>query len=224
VQAVKLAPYIRASSMYYKTKLSVHNFTIFNQATADVCCYLWDETNGGLESSVFATMTLNYLNHIIDNTPTISNISLFSDGCGYQNRNTTLSNALLKFAIEQNVTITQQFLEKGHTQMEVDSVHHTIEIKVKKREIHLSTDCINVCRDASTKNPYRVKYLEFSCFHDYSRIKYYTSIRPGTSRGALTVTDIRCIKYKPDSFIQIKLNYNHEWQDLPHRNKKIGKF
>lgn len=69
VQAVKLAPFIRASSMYYKTKLCVHNFTIFNQATADVC-YLWDETNGGLESSIFATMAINYLNNIIEKTPT----------------------------------------------------------------------------------------------------------------------------------------------------------
>jgi len=39
IQAVKLAPFIRASSMYYKTKLCVHNFTVYNQTTADVCCY-----------------------------------------------------------------------------------------------------------------------------------------------------------------------------------------
>lgn len=56
-------------------------------------------------------------------------MSLFSDGCGYENRNTIFSNALLKFAIKQNVTVTQNFFEKGHTQMEVDSVHHTIEMK-----------------------------------------------------------------------------------------------
>lgn len=224
VQAVKLAPYIRASSMYYKTKLCVHNFTVFNQATADVCCYLWDETNGGLEASVFATMVLDYLSNMIENTPTLCNISLFSDGCGYQNRNTILSNALLKFAIEQNVTITQNFLEKGHTQMEVDSVHHTIEMKLKKREIHLPTDYINACRDARIKIPYRVKYLEFSCFNDYSQVKYYTSIRPGSSKGDPTVSDIRCLKYKPDSFIQYKLMYDDNWKDLPHRHKKIGTF
>lgn len=224
VQAVKLAPFIRASSMYYKTKLCVHNFTIFNQATADVCCYLWDESNGGLESSVFATMTIDYLHNLIENTPTLCNISLFSDGCGYQNRNAVLSNALLKFAMDQKIIITQNFLEKGHTQMEVDSVHHTIEIKLKKREIHLPTDYINVCKDARTKNPYRVKYFDFSCFDDYSSLKYYTSIRPGTSKGDPSVTDIRCLKYKPDSFIQYKLNYDDEWKNLPLRNSKIGVY
>jgi len=151
VQAVKLAPFIRASSMYYKTKLCVHNFTVYNQTTADVWYYLWDETSGGLEASIFATLVIDYLDNIIEKTPSITNILIYSDGCGYQNRNTTVSNAILKFAIEQKVTITQNFLEKGHTQMEVGSVHHTIEMKLKKRQIHLPTDYINVCKDARRK-------------------------------------------------------------------------
>jgi hypothetical protein len=220
VQAVKLAPFIRASSMYYKTKLCVHNFTVFNQATADVCCYLWDEINGGLEASIFATMMVDYLHNIIQRKPTVRNISIYSDGCGYQNRNTTVSNAILKFAIDQQVTITQNYLEKGHTQMEVDSVHHTIEMKLKKREIYLPTDYINVCKDARSKNPYRVKYLNFSCFSDYSSLKYYTSIRPGYKKGDPTVTDIRCLKYNPDSTIQYKINYDDQWINLPNKNRK----
>lgn len=115
-------------------------------------------------------MIIDYLDNIIEKTSTIllSNISLFSDGCGYKNRNTVVANALLKFAIDHKVTITQNFLEKGHTQMEVDSVHHTIEMQLKKREIHLPTDYINVCRDARSKTPYRAKYLNFSCFNDYT--------------------------------------------------------
>ncbi|CAI6359079.1 unnamed protein product [Macrosiphum euphorbiae] len=100
VQAVKLARFIRASSMYYKTKLCVHNFTVFNQATADVCCYLCDEIKGGLEASIFSTMMVDYLDNIIQRKPTVSNISIYNDGCGYQNRNTTVYNSILKFAID----------------------------------------------------------------------------------------------------------------------------
>jgi len=40
--------------------------------------------------------------------------------------------------------------------MEVDSVHHTIEMKLKKREIHLRTDYINICKDARIKIPYKL--------------------------------------------------------------------
>lgn len=85
--------------------------------------------------------------------------------------------------------------------MEVDSVHHTIEMLLRKREIHLPTDYINVCEDARIKNPYNVKYLNFDCFNDYKSVKYYTSIRPGYKKGDHTVTDIRCLKYNPDSTI-----------------------
>lgn len=72
----------------------------------------------------FGTLIIDYLNNIIEKTPTISKISLFSDGCGYQNRNIVVSNALLKFSIDHKVTITQNFQEKGQTQMEVDTRSH----------------------------------------------------------------------------------------------------
>lgn len=104
--------------------------------------------------------------------------------------------------------------------MEVDSVHHTIEMKLKKREIYLPTDYINVCKDARNKNPYRVKYLNYSCFSDYSSLKYYTSIRPGNKKGDPTVTDVRCLKYNPDSTIQYKINYDDQWIILPNKNRK----
>ena len=51
----------------------------------------------------------------------------WSDGCGYQNCNTTLSNALLHFATARGKMVTQKYLERGHTQMEIDSVHSVTE-------------------------------------------------------------------------------------------------
>ena len=40
VQAVLLSPSLKASALYYKTKLAVHNFTIFNLANSHVTCYV----------------------------------------------------------------------------------------------------------------------------------------------------------------------------------------
>ena len=39
LQAVLLAPQMKASALYYKTKLAVHNFTVYNLATNDVVCF-----------------------------------------------------------------------------------------------------------------------------------------------------------------------------------------
>ena len=96
VQAVLLAPKILASAVYYKTKLCSHNFTVYNVHTKDVVCYLWHEGEGGLTANMFATCIYDYLqNEIGDNVQTII---MYSDGCGYQNRNITLSNTLTYFA------------------------------------------------------------------------------------------------------------------------------
>lgn len=48
-------------------------------------------------------------------------IFLYSDGCGAQIHNSTLSNALLKLSVENNVCIIKKYLEKGHMHMECDS-------------------------------------------------------------------------------------------------------
>lgn len=39
LQAVKLCPSLAASALYFKTKLAVHNFTLYNIATGHVTCY-----------------------------------------------------------------------------------------------------------------------------------------------------------------------------------------
>jgi hypothetical protein len=74
-----------------------------------------------------------------------------SDGCTYQNRNITLSNTLLKAAHDRNITIFQKYLEKGHTQMEVDSVHSVIERKLKNKPIYVPVNYIDIFEGARTE-------------------------------------------------------------------------
>lgn len=62
LQGVKTCPLLNASSFYFKTKLSCHNFTIYNEATKQATCYWFDETICDLQSSVFASFLLDYLN------------------------------------------------------------------------------------------------------------------------------------------------------------------
>jgi len=64
-------------------------------------------------------------------------IIIYSDGCGHQNRNCVMSNALPQYSIAKNVVIEQKCLIKGHTQMECDSAHSLIERKLKNKDIPL---------------------------------------------------------------------------------------
>lgn len=112
VQVVKLAPCLNASSMYYKTKLNLHNFITYNLATKDVKCYWWDETVSDLQASSFATCIVDSIKSILQKE--LNPVVIWSDGCGSQNKNSVLSNALLHLAMEFNIEIEQKWLVKGH--------------------------------------------------------------------------------------------------------------
>lgn len=222
VESVKLSPMLKASALYYKTKLIVHNFTIYDLKTHDVTCYWWDESEGELVASTFATCLVDFITRKYknDDLPII----IFSDGCTNQNRNAMMANALLNLAITQKRTIFQKFLEKGHTQMECDSVHSAIECELKNKTIYIPTDYVKICQDARSRNPYETIYLSYNFFKDFSMKKnqWYASIRPGTKAGDPCVTDIRVLKYSPEGKISYKLDHGeNDWKEVPAKPKPM---
>lgn len=110
--------------MFYKRKLQLHNFTIYKLNDHDVILYVWNETDGNMTANEFTTCIINYN----ENLPCeVSEVVLKSDGCNYQNRNKTLASALCSLALIKCITIEQLFLTKGHTMLEADNVHSTLE-------------------------------------------------------------------------------------------------
>lgn len=149
VQAVQLCPKLFASKLYFKSKLQFHNFTIYNVETHKSDNYCWNESEGELVSSVFTSCIMDYLqNHCLEEPRPIN---IYSDNCGYQNKNVILSNALLSFSVQTGITIFQKYLEKGHTQMECDSTHALIERKIKNREIHIPSQYSLAIKEARRK-------------------------------------------------------------------------
>lgn len=153
---------------------------------------------------------------LLEQTNDGETVLLYSDGCTYQNRNSTLSTALSNLATEKNVRIVHKYLEPGHTQMEVDSVHSTIEQNVKNRKINLPADYVALIEGAKVRKPlYQVRYLNFDFFKNFQAISTMNSIRPpknGTSWPI--VTDIRALKYEPNGEIFYSLQHGTEFQPL----------
>lgn len=217
LQAVLLCPYLKASALYYKMKLKVHNFTISNLKTKEGFCFLWDESEGGLTADEFSSIIVDFIINYIDTT-VIRKVIIYSDGCTYQNRNSILSNALLFVAAKTGISIVQKYLEKGHTQMECDAMHSTIERQIKNREIYSPAGYVEACKTArNNPGPYNVIQLDHTFFKKYSSQPYFSSIRPGNKLGDPQVTDIRCLKYGPKGSIKFKLNHSEKYQLLPRR-------
>lgn len=216
LQGVLLCPLLKASSMYYKTKLGCHNFTIHDMSSHNVTCYFWDESEGELSANSFASCVGDYISNI---DPGIKELVIFSDGCTYQNRNVTLSNTHLYYAYSKKITIIQKILEKGHTQMECNGVHSSIERKIRNKPIYSPQTYVDLIRDARPNQRYDVKYLTHQFFRNYGEMKYLTSIRPGARVGDPVVTDIRVLRYSTEGEIQYKLNFTDDFQDFPRKSK-----
>ncbi|CAG9760386.1 unnamed protein product [Ceutorhynchus assimilis] len=224
LQSVLLSPKSTVSAMYYKTKLIVHNFTIYNLKNKEGFCFLWNESEGGLTANEFSSIISFFIEQEIKKCDgALREMIFFSDGCTGQNRNSTLANAFVNLAAQHNIILTQKYLFKGHTQMEVDSMHATIERQIRDRKINLPADYAYHCQKArSNPSPYNVKYISHSFFKKFDNLKFYNSIRPGRAAGDPVVTDIKALRYFPNCEIQFKMRHTDPWAALNQRlNKKI---
>lgn len=205
-----------------KTKLACHNFSIFEMKSHCARCYWFNETHADLTAPTFATCLIDFLEDKW-NKETRLPIVIWSDGCTNQNRNSIMANALLSFSNDYNVEIIQKFLEKGHTQMEVDSIHALIENKIHNQPIYLPSDYIKIAASArSNPSPVEQKEVVYSFTKNFAQpsLLMYESIRPGRKPGDPTVTDIRAICYKSGK-ISVKIHsFDNEFSDLPQRKRR----
>lgn len=61
LQAVLMAPKSHVSSLYYRTKLQVHNLVFYNLRNQRGFCFLWDEVEGGLHAEEFASIWVYFV-------------------------------------------------------------------------------------------------------------------------------------------------------------------
>lgn len=132
-----------------------------------------------------------------------------------------LSNALLELSINNNVCIEQKYLTVGHTQMEVDSIHASIEKKLAKRkEVYVPADYLTIIHSArQNPRPYETTYLHHTDFLKFDPV-FYKSIRPGSKVGDPCVNDVVAYQYTAEGLINFKTNFADNWAPLPMRPKR----
>ena len=215
LQSVLLAPKLEASAIYYKQKLQIHNFTVYSLNDKRVNLYVWHEANGNVTSNEFTSCIVDYIKSNVQNKPLIKHVVLISDGCGYQNRNKVLSSTLLKLASDLQIVIEQLIFKRGHTMMEADAVHLSLEAYFKP-PIYAPSDYITRMRQARMNHPYEVHNIDYTFFLNYEKVQgNRRSIRPGR---IAKVTDIRALLYLPVGEMKYKLRHNEEW--CPYDNER----
>ncbi|CAG9783180.1 unnamed protein product [Diatraea saccharalis] len=115
----------------------------------------------------------------------------------------------------KKVKVVQKNLEKGHTQMEADSMHSVIERKIKKKKINIPAEYAHIAKTSCTKKPYHVEYLQHTFFKNYeTSLKFYKSIGPGKKAGDPVVTDLRQLTYLPEGKIYYRLGFTDDCPEI----------
>ncbi|KAE8739086.1 hypothetical protein FOCC_FOCC015421 [Frankliniella occidentalis] len=158
-------PNLASSIIFYLRQLWVYNLTIHLMSNGKSVHNMWHEAEGGRGANQVGSALYSFIMNLPDST---EHLILWSDTCGGQNKNSIINSALIT-ALSCKKTlkiIDQKFLISGHTHLECDSDHATIEAKKKTApEIHVPRDWYNLVRGASKK--FEVKHLSQNLQYDF---------------------------------------------------------
>ncbi|CAC5424332.1 unnamed protein product [Mytilus coruscus] len=149
--------------LYSKRCMSTYNLSFYSLGDGKGTCYLWDEVNGGRGSNEIGSCILMHINSVAEKNSHLKEITFYSDTCGGQNRNQYVASAML-YAFNQHKSIeiiNHKFFERGHSEMEADSIHSAVE-RAKKNTQKLSLTVGYSCFNGQKEEPLRSNSNEFS--------------------------------------------------------------
>ena len=216
LEAILQLPCGQVSQLYYKRKLVVYNFTVYESPSGQGSCYLWTELDGCKGSDEIGTCLLNYFRAL----PTsISKVDMFSDNCGGQNKNIQIVAVCLYAvnSIDHLTEIQHTFLETGHTHLECDSMHSAIEHAKKHVKVNSIDQWEGILTMARRKKPYKVTRLQYSDFYNLKAFVTATVSNKAIDTDGQSVNwhKVRslCFKSNSDGSLSDSVAYRYNLQD-----------
>lgn len=173
MQQVIFLPKTNDSMIFYKRRLANYNLTIYDLKSKQCHCFTWHEGMAKRGSCEVATCLKHYLQER-DNDGA-NNVTLFSDGCPGQNKNSIVTTMLLHFVCNsRNIDkISLHFFEPYHGQNEGDSAHSCINTAIEAAgDLYVPSQLVPIFRLARRKNPYVVHSLQTGDFYDYKTLAH----------------------------------------------------
>lgn len=190
LQNVLQCPRSNIGNFYYKRKSSVYNLTAHCSRNKTAYNALWGEHIAGRRASEIASALCTILDNIIKDFPETEHLTLWSDSCIPQNRNSVMTLALKTFVQgHPNVkTITQKYCTPGHSSIqEVDNIHSHIEKGLKICNVYSPLSLMRVMKRIRPRYS-RVLQLTAKSFQNYKRsCKYLHFVNIPYSKVKCTV-------------------------------------
>uniref|UniRef100_A0A6P7GN78 Uncharacterized protein LOC114344462 n=1 Tax=Diabrotica virgifera virgifera TaxID=50390 RepID=A0A6P7GN78_DIAVI len=214
MQAILPIPHAGDNQIYYKHKLNVYNFTIYDTSNSDGHCFVWDETHGNKGSVEIGSCLLKYLMNLPE---TVTHVASFSDTCSGQNRNKFVTAAMLYAVnkIDNLKIIDLKFMETGHSYLEADSMHSTIERAKRHKKIYSTREwCLLISTARLKPREYYVTNMKFTDFFDLQKLVednvFNTTLNTNNEKvNWLRIKWLRFQKETPN-IVQYKYNLTEE--------------
>lgn len=164
-------PHGNVSTFYYKRKLSLYNFTVFNLGSRKGYCFSWHQQTARRGANEIASCVYKFIEETV--VEGIKDYRFWSDNCGGQNRNRIVFLMYMLASSKFNIDISHRFLVVSHTPNEGDSMHALIERQTKDKLLYTPDQWYTAFRFAkSDENPYNVVEVSQELIKDFkSQIK-----------------------------------------------------
>lgn len=172
LEQVLPTPSLRSNMIFYSRQLNVYNLTVTDTKMHTTHCYMWDESQGERGSNNIAScLTQHTLQEIPEG---VEELDIFSDSCVGQNRNSIVTSSMFTILqVHPTLRIIRHIcLEVGHTRLECDNSHSTIESIKDKRICETPEDWYNAIRELngpSASHSYKVTEM-VGKFYDFKSL------------------------------------------------------
>ncbi|KAK3929672.1 Alanine racemase [Frankliniella fusca] len=134
LQKVLPCPRSETSLFFYRNKLSLFNFTVFDLRLKEGHCYLWTEVDAHKGANEVGSNLFHFIQTKVEEG--VKEFTFWSDAPTGQNRNRMVFSIMYMLAAAKSkLKITHRFLESGHSFSEADSMHARIENEALRKEI-----------------------------------------------------------------------------------------
>lgn len=179
--------------------------------TGECVNYMWHKALAGRGASEVASCLYVHLQNML---PNVIEVTLYSDTCGEQNKNSHVLAMFIKFAYEHpEVTVNHKFLIPDHTHMECDVDHSMIERQNKKTSfpIYHPHDWFQLVRSTNSKKKhFKVHEMQQAEFLDFaSLLKTVLANRKTNTVGDhIMFQSVQWLQYKENGIAHYKHSLN----------------
>lgn len=223
LQQVLYLPISKEAALFYKSRLSNFNLTYYDIDSKQCKCFTWHEGISKRGSCEIATCIYKVLQSYDNND--VQFVSLYSDGCGGQNKNSIMAAMLLLMVVQsRNIkTITLRFFESYHGQNEGDSVHSCISNAISHAgDLFMPSQLHTIFKLARRKNPYNVIPLEFNDFYNFKKLSQDLRILPSRDNAVKwnDIMEIKVCKTNPDTLFYKTSHLQEDYRTIELKRHK----